>query len=51
VAAFPALAFWPLAACAVAGGIILIITMRERREPQPATILSGPPQFPSYPAQ
>lgn len=28
--ALPALAFWPLSACAVAGGIMLIVLLRER---------------------
>jgi hypothetical protein len=50
-AAFPAVAFWPLAACAVAGGIVLIIVVRERRAPQTAARYSEPPQFPSYPGQ
>jgi hypothetical protein len=42
----PALAFWPLAACVVAGGLLLLRTMRERsaatRYPAPAP---GSPQY------
>src|SRR5215472_7515315 len=44
----PAMAFWPLAACAVAGGILLVTALRERSArsygPQ-----SGVSEFPVYP--
>ena len=46
----PAMAFWPLAACAVAGGILLVTALRERSArsygPQ-----SGVSEFPVYPGQ
>jgi len=46
---FPAVAFWPLAAGAVAGGIMLVIAIRERRA---ARLYAGPlpaPGFRTYP--
>jgi hypothetical protein len=46
---FPAVAFWPLAAGAVAGGIMLVIAIRERRA---ARLHPGPlpePGFRAYP--
>jgi hypothetical protein len=46
---FPAVAFWPLAAGAVAGGIMLVIAIRERRA---ARLYAGPlpePGFRAYP--
>jgi hypothetical protein len=52
VASLPAVAFWPLAACVVAGGIVFIGMLRDRssaRSYGPAQ--QGPPQFPSYPGQ
>ena len=51
VGSIPAVAFWPLAACAVAGGIVLVGTLRERRAAQPNTAPypGQPPPFRSYP--
>jgi hypothetical protein len=48
----PALAFWPLAACVVAGGIVLVGAWRDR-SPARSYDASQPdaPQFPSYPGQ
>ena len=46
---FPAVAFWPLAACAIPGVIVLVIAMRERRA---ARLYADPltePRFDSYP--
>lgn len=51
VASFPAVAFWPLAACAVAGGIVLIRTLRDRRAREYDHPRPGAGQFPSYPGQ
>ena len=50
VPSLPAVAFWPLAACLVAGGIVLVGAWRDRPptrsfdEPRP-----DEPQFPSFP--
>jgi hypothetical protein len=49
-ASLPALAFWPLAACTVAGGIVLLGAIRARSAARPRgepTLVS--PQFPLYP--
>jgi hypothetical protein len=52
VASLPAVAFWPLAACAVAGGIVLTGAIRARSAArsrgEPAPISS---QFPLYPGE
>jgi len=66
-ASLPAMAFWPLAACIAAGGLVLIGVLRSRpsarsyRTPPSGWPPSGPPpsgppyfdspQFPSYPGQ
>lgn len=51
-ASVPAIAFWPLAACAVAGGIVLVLTLRERRAARAAAPYpGGQPQFPLSPGQ
>lgn len=51
-ASLPDVAFWPLAACAVAGGIVLIGAMRDRSA---ARARGGPapvsPRFPLYPGE
>jgi len=49
VGSFPAVAFWPLAACAVAGGIVLIGALRERRAAQVYAAPNPGPQFRAYP--
>ena len=52
VASLPAVAFWPLAACVVAGGIVFIGVLRSRshaRSYGPAQ--PSPPQFPFYQGQ
>lgn len=51
-ASLPAVAFWPLAACTVAGGIVLLGVIRDRSAArsrrEPASISS---QFPLYPGE
>lgn len=48
----PALASWTLAACLVAGGIVLIGALRSRSSARPyAAPFPGPQQFSSYPGQ
>lgn len=46
----PAVAFWPLAACTVAGGIVLVAVIRDRsaarQRSEPASVSA---QFPLYP--
>ncbi|MGN6677839.1 MAG: hypothetical protein ACTHKL_08630 [Streptosporangiaceae bacterium] len=52
VASLPAVAFWPLAACVAAGGIVLFGAMRDRSAARSlGRVEPGPPQFPSYPGQ
>jgi hypothetical protein len=52
VASLPAVAFWPLAACVVAGGIVFIGMLRDRSSARSyGGAQQGPPQFPSYPGQ
>jgi hypothetical protein len=52
VASLPAVAFWPLAACVAAGGIVLVGAMRDRSSARSfGRVAQGPPQFPSYPGQ
>jgi hypothetical protein len=52
VASLPAMAFWPLAACIVAGGIVLITALRDRSSARSyGRAEPGPPQFPSYPGR
>jgi hypothetical protein len=51
-ASLPEVAFWPLAACTVAGGIVLIAAIRDRstaRQRGERTSMS--PQFPLYPGE
>jgi hypothetical protein len=50
LASLPAVAFWPLAACLVAGGIVLIGVLRDRSSARSyGRVRPGPPQFPTYP--
>jgi hypothetical protein len=49
VASLPAVAFWPLAACAGAGGIVLIKVLRDR--PAHGRSRQEARQFPFYPSQ
>jgi len=49
VASLPAVAFWPLAACVVAGGLVLLAARRDRSGRSRGTHRSGPPQFSPYP--
>jgi|SRR5262245_30642908 len=52
VASLPAVAFWPLAACVAAGGIVLVGAMRDRSAARSlGRVDQDPPQFPSYPGQ
>jgi hypothetical protein len=52
LASLPAVAFWPLAACLVAGGIVLIGAFRDRSSARSyGSVRPGPPQFPTYPGQ
>lgn len=47
VSSLPAVAFWPLAACVVAGGLTLLVVMRERSAARSAYEVSYPgPQQP-----
>jgi len=45
---FPAVAFWPLAACAISGGIVLVVTMRERRAARLYADRLTEPRFGTY---
>jgi hypothetical protein len=52
VASLPDLALWPLAGCAVAGGLVLIGVLRERSAAaQYEAAYPGPQPFGSYPGQ
>jgi hypothetical protein len=51
LASLPAVAFWPLAACGVAGGIVLMKVLRDRPARTYSRARHGARQFPSYPGQ
>lgn len=52
VASLPAVAFWPLAACIVAGGIVFIGALRSRSSQRSRERFEpGSPQFPFYQGQ
>src|SRR5262245_53410951 len=51
IAAMSAVVFWPLAACAGAGGIVLIKVLRDRPAGGRARPRHGAGKFPSYPGQ
>ena len=51
VASLPAVAFWPLAACLVAGGIVFVRAVRDRSSARSRPGQPGPPQFPSHPVR
>jgi hypothetical protein len=51
LASLPAVAFWPLAACGVAGGIVLMKVLRDRPARAYSRARHGARQFPSYPGQ
>jgi hypothetical protein len=52
VASLPAVAFWPLAACVVAGGIVFFGVLRGRSSQRSRESFEpGPPQFPFYQGQ
>jgi hypothetical protein len=50
-ASLPAVAFWPLAACTVVGGIVLIKVLRDRPARAYGRPRHGESQFSSYPGQ
>jgi len=51
LASLPAVAFWPLAACALAGGIVLVKMLRDRPAREYGRPRHAAGQFPSYPGQ
>jgi hypothetical protein len=52
VASLPAVAFWPLAACVVAGGIVFFGVLRGRSSQRSRESFEpGPPHFPFYQGQ
>jgi hypothetical protein len=54
VASLPALSFWPLVACLVAGGLTLVVALRDRsaRTQQAARyVRPAPPPYGGYPGQ
>ena len=50
-ASLPAMAFWPLAACAVAGGILLVTVLRDRSARSYGPLHAGTSHFPFNPGQ
>ncbi len=51
-ASLPAIAFWPLASCLVAGGIVFVSVVRNRPGARAyAAGYAGPQQYTSYPGQ
>src|SRR5258708_25990887 len=51
LASLPAVAFWPLAACALAGGTVLVRMLRDRPAREYGRPRHAAGQFPSYPGQ